>query len=118
LIALKYKDVPHLAIKQIKLTPKGFQVTLNEPVDSGKISLTGERYGLHYHKQYGSPKVNPKKLMASAIKVSGKVIEIELDQAPVAGQIYDVSLSGVRSKLLGKLFEDRFFYTAHQLIQE
>jgi glucose/arabinose dehydrogenase len=53
MIKVKYNEVPQLAIKQIKLTEKGFQVTLNEPVDDTKIGLSGEHYSLNYHKQYG-----------------------------------------------------------------
>jgi glucose/arabinose dehydrogenase len=70
MLAVKYKEVQHLAIKQIKLTHKGFQITLNETAESSEINLSGEHYGLHYHKQYGSPKVNPQKLKASSIKVN------------------------------------------------
>ncbi|MFT5905607.1 MAG: glucose/arabinose dehydrogenase [Cryomorphaceae bacterium] len=116
MIALKYKGVPHLAIKQIKLTEKGFQVTLNEPADVAKVDLEGTRYSLNYHKKYGSKKVNPTALKASSIKVNGNVIEINLKTPPVAGQIYDISLGGVSSKKAGKLFEKRFFYTAHQVL--
>lgn len=117
MIALKYKEVPHLAIKQIKLTSKGFQVILNEPADKGKINVSGEHYSLNYHKQYGSKKVDPKPLKASSVKVNGKVVEIELENPPAAGQIYDVSLEGGKSEKLGTLFENRFFYTAHQVIK-
>ncbi|MFT5632915.1 MAG: glucose/arabinose dehydrogenase/sugar phosphate isomerase/epimerase [Rubritalea sp.] len=118
MIALKYKQVAHLAIKKIKLTEKGFQVTLNEPVDAAKIGLSGESYSLNYHKEYGSKKVNPTTLKASSVKVNGNVIEIDLEKPPVAGQIYDISLSGVGSKKFGKLFEKRFFYTAHQVLTQ
>lgn len=118
MIKLKYKDVAHLAIKQIKLTEKGFKVTLNEPADAAKIGLEGTHYSLHYHKKYGSKKVNLTALKASSIKVNGKVVEIELEQPPVAGQIYDISLSGVGSKKSGKLLGARFFYTAHQVLTQ
>ncbi len=116
MITVKYKDAQHLAIKNVKLTSKGFQVTLNEAVDTKNAVLSGERYGLHYHKQYGSKKVEPKPLKASAIKVNGKVIDIELVEPPVAGNVYDVSLKGIQSGKFGKLFEDRFFYTATEVL--
>jgi hypothetical protein len=118
MIALKYKDVPHLAIKQIKLTEKGFQLTLNEPADAVGITLDGTRYSLNYHRKYGSKKVNPTELKASSIEVNGKAVEIILKTPPIAGQIYDISLSGVGSKKSGELLGHRFFYTAHQVLTQ
>ncbi len=45
------------------------------------------------------------------------VIEIEFASASemVANQIYDITLSGVKSDELGRLIEPRFFYTAHEV---
>lgn len=116
LLALKYKDVPHLAIREVKLTEVGFQVVLNEAVDASGVSIEGIHYGLHYHKKYGSKKVNPTACKARSIKSRGKVLDIVLEERPVAGRVYDISLVGVRHGELGSLFAGRFFYTAHQVV--
>ena len=115
LIAFKYKDVPHLAIESVQLTSSGFKVMLNAPVDETSITMTGQRYGYHYHKKYGSPKVNKTDIKASVLKVRGKVLEIVLSESLIPGQVYDVSLAGVTSGNLGSLVDCRFFYTAHEV---
>ena len=115
LLALKYSQKPHLAITGVQLTAKGFKVELNAPADKKKITLTGSRYGLSYHKKYGSPKIDPTGLKASSIKVNGKFIYITLSKPLVAGQIYDLKLDGISSGKLGGVTENRFFYTVHEV---
>ncbi len=117
LVSLKYNQNPHLAIDEIALTKTGFRITLNEAPDATEIELKGSRYGLLYHQKYGSPKMKLTELKASSILVKGNVIEVTLEQSPVADQIYDITLNGVSSSKLGKLIAPRFFYTAHEVIK-
>jgi len=117
LFALKYNQTPHLAIEKIALTKTGFKITLNEAPDATKVELNGTRYGLLYHQKYGSPKVKPTALKTSSVVVKGNMIEVTLEQSPVANQVYDISLKGVFSSKLGGLIEPRFFYTAHEVVK-
>lgn len=114
---LQYLDKPHLAITGIHLTEKGFRVELNGAAKQGDIKVSGSYYGLHYHNQYGSPKVDPQPVKAMQVIVKGDAVEVELEKAPEAGRIYDVSLEGVESGELGGLLEPRFFYTAHEVVK-
>ncbi len=117
IVRLKYLEKEHLAVKAVELTSSGFKVTLNGDVDpKQKIQIAGNHYGLHYHSKYGSPKVNPTALKLKSVEVSGKTVHIRLAEPLLAGQIYDVAISGVQSTTLGKLLEPRFFYTAHEVI--
>jgi glucose/arabinose dehydrogenase len=117
IVALKYNMTPHLAIDKIEMIPGGFKVTLNKAIDTKNVGVTAKRYGLHYHKKYGSPKVDETSLKAKSVKVDKRVIEFEFESALTGDQIYDITLTGVKSKALGKLIEPRFFYTAHEVVK-
>ena len=115
IVALKYNSTPHLAIDKIEMTKSGFRVTLNEAINASDIGVTAVRYGLHYHKKYGSPKVDETVIRTKSINVDQAVIEFDFASEMAANQIYDITLTGVKSDELGKLIEPRFFYTAHEV---
>ncbi|GAA5495938.1 hypothetical protein Rhal01_02119 [Rubritalea halochordaticola] len=115
---LKYLDKPHLTITGIEMTKEGFRISLNGDASAEGVKVSGNYYGLHYHKQYGSPKVDPQPVKASKIRCEGNVIELVLEQKLVAGKIYDIRLQGITSSKLGDLVEGRIFYTAHEVPAE
>ncbi len=117
LLALKYNQRPHLAIKKIALTKNGFKITLNEAPDLTKVELKGISYGLLYHQKYGSKKMNSSALEAKSIEVKENVIDVILVTKPLADKVYDISLNGISSSKLGNLIEPRFFYTAHAVVK-
>ncbi len=110
-------------IKEIKATPKGFELSFTKAVDR-KIASNPETYKLktftHIYRQgYGSPEVDQTepKVTKATVSRSGLKVEIEVDKR-VQGHVHDFFLPGMRTAKGEKLLHTSAYYTLNEIPKE
>jgi len=92
------KTVPS-EIHSVILTKTGFRITFTNPVDEA-LAANADTYdikhwGYKYHGEYGSPKVEEKKEVPTAIRIiDAKTIEIDVNL--VINQVYQLNLAKLK----------------------
>ncbi|MCR9243892.1 MAG: hypothetical protein NXI31_02595 [bacterium] len=101
------------AVDRVRVTQRGFVLGFTEPVAAaslGGVRVRAHRY--HYHKAYGSPKVDDHAVavVSNALDESGTTLVLEFDELP-ADSVYTFQLDGLTSRRGRALLGDRIYYT-------
>lgn len=114
---ITYKGTPYLMAEQVQLTKTGFKFTFNSKITAPKLTekYIIKSFGNDYHKGYGSKKVGEILEQINSVTALGNTLVIDLKTPPVAGKIYDITLSKKISSELSDISSNRFWYTAHEV---
>jgi hypothetical protein len=75
-----------------------------------------QRYYYAYHRKYGSPQMDVTRVPVQEASVSDDGVRVALTLPPLQpGYVYDVQITGLRSKLGVSLVNNRLFYTLNNL---
>ena len=90
------------AMHDVKLTKTGFQITFTKPVDTVNAadvaSYVVERWGYHYHPNYGSGKTNHKKEQPLKTSVSPDGLGVHIEVPLETERVYKIILNGLAAK--------------------
>jgi hypothetical protein len=101
-----------MEIVRMSATQNGFELTFTKPVkDAGEISL--QHYYYRYHRQYGSPQIDPTPVKPESVSVSGDRVSIVLPEI-VEGRIYELHLKGLRATDGDHLLHPSAYYTLNR----
>ena len=117
---LDWTGIVPFEIKEIKATPKGFEIAFTKPVDRER-ALAPETYQLKtfthiYRQAYGSPEVDQTipRTTAAVVSDGGLIVTIEVDKR-VQGHVHDFYLPNMRSKDGEKLVHASAYYTLNEI---
>lgn len=103
-------------VKSVKLEKSGdghaLRIAFSQPVKAGVEGVKANRFNFHYHKEYGSPKVDEAVLTAKTA-ASGSELVIALDAKQ--GAIHRVDLSSLRDAAGAALEGKTLYYQASRL---
>ena len=115
-----WSGVSPFAMHSMRLTQAGFEIRFTEPVDRERASDQGtwslQRFRYHYHRKYGSPRVDEQPVAVREITVSedGKSVSLAIaDLLP--GTVYELHAQDLRSADGGALLNDAAYYTLNRL---
>lgn len=115
-----YTGKPPLDVLDIHLTTTGFDLTftlsLNPDSAINKKHYKIRRYNYHYSNKYGSEQYDVKDVEVASVHLSGdyKTVSLQLDSIR-AGMIYEITLSGIKSKENKSLRNKLICYTVNRL---
>ncbi|AWB68875.1 hypothetical protein C2869_01835 [Saccharobesus litoralis] len=102
----------------IKLTKTGFRLSFTEEIDANSFvesSFNVQQWHYHYHKKYGSEKVDLTTINISKMRLSPDHKQIEIDMPLTAGKVVGIDFSGLTSKSQRKASSSKVFYTLNQV---
>ncbi|MFA6544049.1 MAG: hypothetical protein WCS99_06465 [Limisphaerales bacterium] len=109
-------------IHSLRLTREGFDATFTKPVDPKSVgdlaAWSVQRFRYHYHRKYGSPKIDEQPVPVSAARVSadGRTVSLALGAGGLAPRfLYEFHLSGARAADGTELLHDAAYYTLNRL---
>ncbi|TWT92389.1 PQQ-dependent sugar dehydrogenase [Stieleria varia] len=108
-------------IKEMRLTPDGFELTFTQPVDPETASQPGsytmETYAYEYRSQYGSPEVDHTKptIKAATVSQGGMSVTLTID-ALQRGHVHELTSAGVKNTNGQNLLHDKAYYNANYLL--
>lgn len=107
-------------IADLKLTSNGFRVALTKPlgvdVSIGPEQIRVTRWGYHYWKSYGSPKVDPTEVTVLSVAVSDDRKSLDLAVPLQADQVYGFVFEGFSDEDGNAPSNRRAWYTLNQLL--
>lgn len=108
-----------MEMKNIRLTRKGFRIVFTQPVDLKALedpdNFVIESWGYKYHADYGSPKVDDKRLPVD-VRIAPKNPAVVLVDLPLETEkVYRFTLHGITSQTGDKLTNNIGFYTLNSL---
>lgn len=111
---IKYTGNNPMEIIGIKALKNGFKLTFNQKIKSeslASLSRNLKTWTYHYHKSYGSPKVDAQELEVSSIQISdnGKSLIYTTDQHK-KGYIHELNILGIESSNGTKLINGKVTY--------
>jgi len=114
---ITYNGKPFLLAENVKLTKTGFEFTFNAPITAPKLAdrYLVKSFGTDYHSGYGSKKIGEQTEVIQNILADGNKLTIDLKVPPIAGKVYDITLSKKVSSELSDISSNRFWYTAHEV---
>lgn len=113
---ITYNGKPYFQMQEFKLTPTGFEMTLNDEVADAytPADYSIESFQIQYHSKYGSPKARLKKEPVASVKKVGSKLIIDLKEKPKADRVYGIQLpKGFSNTELGDISSSYYWYTAH-----
>ena len=106
-------------VYSMQITPKGFDLTFTQPVDSS--ALNPENYNFHsyyyeYHKTYGSERMDLKANAVSHISLSDDHLKVSLELDTLQpGYVYQLDLGDIKGKSGSSLDNRLICYTINKL---
>ncbi len=107
-------------IQEMRAKPDGFELLMTEPVDpvtaANASSYTMETYTYIYQSQYGSPEVDQThpKIMSASVSDDRRHVRLIIDSLK-AGNIHELTASGVRSAQGQPLLHNEAWYTLNRI---
>lgn len=117
---LDWTGVVPFEIKEVKVTPQGFELEFTKPVDP-QIASKPETYQLKtfthiYRQAYGSPEVDQTTPATTKATVSRDKLKVEIEvDGRVQGHVHDFYLPEMRSHTGGKLVHTSAYYTLNEI---
>jgi len=114
---ITYNGKPYLLAQEVKLTKTGFEFIFNAPITAPKLMnrYLIKSFGTDYTSGYGSKKIDEQDEVIQSVVVDGNKLTFTLEKPPVAGKVYDITLSKKVSSELSDISSNRFWYTAHEV---
>ena len=111
---IKYTGVSPMEIVGIKAMKKGFKLSFNQKIGMDSVSSlpsTYKTWTYHYHKSYGSPKVDAQETKLKSIRISddGKSLFFETEPHK-KGFIHEFNIAGLKSQDGTKLINGKVTY--------
>ncbi len=108
-----------LEVHEIRVTPKGFDLTFTKPVDRAALTAASfaiKHYGYNYWATYGSPQVEPTAAPVAAVNLSsdGRRASLTLPKL-VIGRLYEFQLRGVKATDGTPLLHGDAYYTLNRV---
>ncbi|MCD8534479.1 MAG: hypothetical protein LR011_06735 [Verrucomicrobia bacterium] len=108
-----------MEMKNIRLTQKGFRIVFTHPVDEAVFenpeNFQVESWGYLYHANYGSPKVDEKKLPVDIRRAPNNPAVVIIDLPLETEKVYKFTLSGIQSQTGVPLTNSIGYYTLNRL---
>ncbi len=108
------------AMKEMKVTPDGFDITFTKPIDSAAASQL-ENYHMHswtyiYRSGYGSPEVDPTDQTITDVKVAsdGLSVSLKVDNRQL-GHVHHLELKNIKGNDGATLWHPNVFYTLNEI---
>jgi glucose/arabinose dehydrogenase len=105
---IKWKGGEFPALQRMKAIPGGFELGFTQKMDAASLSsIIAECHTYHYHKAYGSSKVDvrPMKVKSAELSADGLTLKLNLGGL-VKGYLHSIDMSGLKTaegkELLGK----------------
>lgn len=98
----------------ISLTKTGFKISFTEALDASSVtteSFKAQQWHYHYHKKYGSDKVNLKNINITSVELSKDKKEIILTMPLEAGNVVAIDFSALQSQSKRKASSSKVYYT-------
>ena len=114
------KTIP-FEMKAINLTENGFRISFTSPVNKDSLtsgSLAVNSWHYHYHKKYGSPKVDQQKHEAELVSISSDGLEATIRTALTTGKIFSIGLEGVTGSSGAPLSTKVGYYTLNRTLSK
>lgn len=114
------KTIP-FEMKAINLTENGFRISFTSPVNKDSLnsgSLAVNSWHYHYHKKYGSPKVDQQKHEAELVSISSDGLEATIRTALTTGKIFSIGLEGVTGSAGAPLSTKVGYYTLNRTLSK
>jgi len=114
LLRVRWKpDAGMFAVDRCQAADGGFTLHFTEPVDAQSLaglSVRSHRY--HYHKAYGSPKVDerPQPHQPVDMAADGRSLRVPLEGLE-EGRVYTIDLAGTRSRAGRAVLGSKVYYT-------
>jgi hypothetical protein len=109
------------SMHDVKLTKTGFHITFTKPVDptlaSEVKSYLVERWGYHYHPQYGSGKTNHKKEAPTKVTIAEDGLSVHLEAPLETERVYKIVLNGFKAKDGTSMANNMAWYTLNRLLE-
>ena len=103
-------------VEKTALTKNGFMLTFSLPIDPKSLSPKVSSHRYHYHKQYGSKKIDVKNEERLKIKQIGpNQVVISLSNIE-RNKLYTIELAGLKSKDQKPLLGDVVRYNVVEVI--
>ncbi len=102
----------------MKLTDRGFAVRFTQPVDPESITddtFAFTTWHYHYHQQYGSPKVDQKRLASRLERVSADRKTVWFEVPLQTGKVYHLLCTGLISASGAAMSNRNAYYTLNYL---
>jgi len=114
IMKIKWNGKPFLSLDGIKAVKSGFELRFSEPLDSATLAtLAIESHKYKYHADYGSPKVDEKKMDVKSTKLSTDGLTLSVDIGGLKqGYLHHINMSGLRSKSGSKVLGSQAWYQA------
>lgn len=109
-----------MEVQKIHLTATGFNLTFTLPLNPDSVTNKDHykirHYNYHYSAHYGSDLYNVKQIAVTSIHLSDdrKTVSLKVDSIRT-GMIYELTLSGIKSKEGQSLRNNLICYTVNQL---
>ena len=109
-------------IKSVRLTPRGFRLTMTAPIDPESIhdAFRVESYTYRYQEKYGSPEVDRATLPIEAVRTDGtapQTVELDLGNRR-RGYVHEIKATGLRDQAGRSLLHDTAWYTLIRFLPE
>ncbi|MFK7849358.1 MAG: sorbosone dehydrogenase family protein [Akkermansiaceae bacterium] len=109
---IKWNGKPFPALESVKAQPNGFALKFSEKIDPKSLSsIKVESNTYHYHKKYGSPKVDVQEMPVKSAELVGEGDAVALEIGSLKeGYLHAIDLSGVRTANGKPLLGDKAWY--------
>jgi glucose/arabinose dehydrogenase len=100
------------SMAQVRAVANGFRLRFTDNVAVESLARVKVRaHGYHYHKAYGSPKVNDREVAVTvSLDAAATTLQVALSDLR-EGDVYTISLTGVTSSHGAALLGDKVYYT-------
>jgi hypothetical protein len=118
---LVWKGNVPFELEKMELTPSGFDLTFTQPVDAGAAAAPGAYSLKHYYYKYDKVYFAPIEGMGddevSGVKISAdaRIVSIQLPGL-ITNRIYQLNLTGLKSKSGEELLHSSAYYTLNRLV--
>ena len=119
IIKIKWNGTPFLSLDGVKALSNGFELRFSEPLDltSTKALAVGS-HKYNYDANYGSPKVDAKKMDIKNVELSDNGLTLTVDVGGLKkGYLHHIDMSGLRSKSGEKVLGNQAWYQANKVPQ-